>query len=70
MTVKISQGMGKRPGFFTAADSVRAIADESEAELAELGRQGWELVSIILLDLGTFESGPSSAAAFLKRPIE
>jgi hypothetical protein len=68
--LKIASGADKKPGYFTRSEDFRSITDNSDGELQQLGAEGWELVSICLLDMGSFESGPQSAAAFLKRPIE
>jgi hypothetical protein len=68
--LKISSAADKKPGYFTRSEDYRCITEASEKELSDLGDKGWEMVSLTLLDLGTFESGPPSVAAFLKRPKE
>ena len=70
LSLRISQGQDKRAGYFARAQTMRMIDPDSERELNDLGRQGWELVNVMLLELGTVEAGPSSAMAFLKRPYE
>jgi hypothetical protein len=69
VTLRIAQGQGKVPGFFNRAASVRYISAESEQELNTLGQLGWELVTVLLLDLGSVEAGPAHACAMLKRPV-
>lgn len=70
VTLRVTQGQDKQAGYFARSQTIRAIHPDSERELNDLGRQGWEMVSVMLLDLGSVESGPSTATAFLKRPFE
>ena len=70
LIIRITGGQGKMPGYFTRSQPVRVVDPDSEMELDELGRQGWELVNVLLLELGTVEAGPTAATAFLKRPYE
>ena len=68
--IRLSTGQGKVPGYFNRSQPVRVVHPESLKDLNDLGRQGWELVSVVLLELGTVEAGPTAASAFLKRPYE
>jgi hypothetical protein len=68
--LKIASGADKKPGYFTRSEDFRMVTEDSENELNQMGAKGWELVSTCLLDLGTFESGPQSVTAFLKRPLK
>ena len=70
LTLRIAAGAGKTPGYFNRPQAVRNVTEESERDLNLLGNQGWELVSVLLLDLGSMDHGPNYAAALLKRPIE
>ncbi len=69
LTLRIAAGQGKVPGYFNRNQAVRNITDESEKALNLLGAQGWELVSVLLLELGSLDQGPSYACAVLKRPV-
>jgi Domain of unknown function (DUF4177) len=40
----------------------------SEDEITRLGREGWELVSVLPLELPGITSGTRNAIAFFKRP--
>lgn len=68
LPLRAAQGSGKRPGFFTRNELVRGIEDESEQAMAALGAAGWELVSVVMLDLGSFGTGATQLTAFFKRP--
>lgn len=69
LTLRIGPGQGKMPGFFNRAQAVRNITPESEKDLNTMGALGWELVNVLLLDLGSVESGPTYACGVLKRPL-
>lgn len=69
LTLRISAGQGKMPGFFARGQVSRNITPDSQADLNVFGAKGWELVSVLLLELGTMESGPSYACAILKRQV-
>lgn len=69
LTLRVAPGQGKIPGYFNRQQTVRNVTDESEKALNELGAQGWELVNVLLLDMGTIEQGPTYACAILKRPL-
>ena len=68
LTIRIVQTTGKTPGFFNRYEMQREIAHESQEEISDFGRQGWELVSVVHLDPPT-RDGVNSAAAIFKRPL-
>lgn len=69
LTLRVAPGQGKVPGYFTRQQAVRDVTAESEKDLNALGAAGWELVNVLLLDLGSAEQGPTYACAILKRPL-
>lgn len=69
LTLRLVAGQGKVPGYFNRSQTVRNVSEDSEHDLNTLGAQGWELVSVLLLDLGSVDRGPSYACAILKRPL-
>lgn len=44
------------------------VGEETSADFATLGNQGWELVSVVPLDPGGIVAGTRGAIAFFKRP--
>lgn len=70
VVVRLTLSQGKLPGYFNRAQSVRNLSEESELELNRMGALGWELVNLVLLELGGIEGGPTYATAVFKRPLD
>lgn len=66
--LRIVQRRERGSVFFSHHTLARSLDEGSAAALTELGKQGWELVSLIPLSSGT--GGPDTAVGILKRPIE
>lgn len=69
ITIRIVQTRGKMAGYFTRHEFQRGIDPESEAEMTELGRDGWELVSVVPLSSAATPVDAARAAAFFKRAL-
>ncbi|MDA0578066.1 MAG: hypothetical protein O3B24_08205 [Verrucomicrobia bacterium] len=68
LTIRVGTDSGKMPGYFARGQTSRGIEENSMQQLNTLGAEGWELVSVLLLELGTIDAGPNYACAMLKRP--
>ncbi|MDE0837941.1 MAG: DUF4177 domain-containing protein [Kiritimatiellae bacterium] len=70
LTLRISRFTSKIPGFFNRGELVRQVDPASDEAIKELGREGWELVSVSPLEFGSYGGGDGYAAAFFKRPAQ
>jgi hypothetical protein len=58
----------KTQGGWFSLSYFQDLGNETGPELSELGGDGWELVSVMPLDMPGITSGTRSAIAFFKRP--
>lgn len=68
VNLRVEQKRDKSARFFSLIGFVQDLKDGSETELASLGDEGWELVSVMPVDAPGIASGTLYAIAFFKRP--
>ena len=70
LMLRIVHQREKASGYFSQHNLNRSLDDESEEALKAIGKQGWELVSVITLPHAGAGPGPDAAIAFFKRPLD